>query len=197
MEVKTHVAAANAISLIVFSPPNIKSLAVIVAGASLGGAICDLDVINSETHKFVDFLVLLVGLILIGIFVLNNYYNFGVINYIKSNIPIYEQIPLMLLFLGISFYGMHQPHRSFTHSIIGVISLSSIIYFLNYKIFIPFAIGMVSHICLDILNHRKVRLFYPSKDGFSLKLCYSNGYFNKVLFIICVVFISYKCLMVF
>ena len=55
-------------------------------------------------------------------------YNYGIYTRVKQGI-FYLPIVGLLSILGVSFFGSHQPHRSFLHSILGVIILSSIFFF--------------------------------------------------------------------
>ncbi|MCC8103522.1 MAG: metal-dependent hydrolase [Clostridiales bacterium] len=41
--------------------------------------------------------------------------------------------------------------------------------------------GCLSHLLLDCLNKKPVRLLYPIKTGFCMRLCYADGAANKVL----------------
>lgn len=54
--------------------------------------------------------------------------------------------------------------------------------YLIYKPFsAPLAVAYFSHLVLDVLNKKKIPLFYPLKFGICLKLCYANKKANKVL----------------
>lgn len=62
-------------------------------------------------------------------------------------------------------------HRHFAHSLLGLISFSSGIFLLfGTAILKPFIIGYVSHMFIDLFNHKGEKLFYPSKFGISFKL---------------------------
>ena len=43
----------------------------------------------------------------------------------------------------------------------------------------PFAIAFASHVLLDMMNKKSVRLFYPAKKGFCLKWFYADRLANK------------------
>ncbi len=77
-------------------------------------------------------------------------------------------------------------HRKFIHSLFFALILSFIlkIFFNNY--YIPFLIGFLSHLVLDILTKQGVYLFYPFKfriHGF-IK---TNGIFERVFLVFLVV----------
>lgn len=69
------------------------------------------------------------------------------------------------------------------HSFTALVILTIIVDFIFHDATLPFAIGMLSHILLDLLNMKKVQLFYPLKNKFGLKLCSANGTVNTVIFI--------------
>lgn len=59
-------------------------------------------------------------------------------------------------------------HRGFTHSV----TLATAVTFIN----VPLGIGMFSHIALDLLNYKSIKLFEPFSDKkFALKLCKTNS----------------------
>lgn len=45
----------------------------------------------------------------------------------------------------------------------------------------PFFIGMVSHLVLDLLNRRPLRLLYPLRGGWCLGLCWADGRVDRLL----------------
>ena len=60
-------------------------------------------------------------------------------------------------------------HRGIMHSV----TLSTVATITN----VPFGLGMFSHILLDLLNYKKIKLFAPfSNKKFALKLVKSGGY---------------------
>ena len=46
-----------------------------------------------------------------------------------------------------------------------------------------FSAAMLSHILIDLLNRRNVRLLYPLKKGFCLGICSADGMVNRALFL--------------
>ncbi|MDE6005183.1 MAG: metal-dependent hydrolase [Oscillospiraceae bacterium] len=70
------------------------------------------------------------------------------------------------------------------HSFLALLLLNIAISFICQPFVKYFTIGFLSHLGLDILNKRKLRLLYPRKKGFSLKLCPANGMVNYILFLV-------------
>ena len=46
-----------------------------------------------------------------------------------------------------------------------------------------FAAGFLSHLVIDLLNRKRVHLFYPLGRGVCLNLCSSRGLVNRILFL--------------
>ncbi|MCD7764217.1 MAG: metal-dependent hydrolase [Lachnospiraceae bacterium] len=77
--------------------------------------------------------------------------------------------------------GRISGHRSFSHSFLFFVLMGGAVYQI-YPAFLPgFCIGCLSHLLLDCLNKKPLRLLYPVKKGFCLNLCYADGAANKVL----------------
>ncbi|HRL00173.1 MAG TPA: metal-dependent hydrolase, partial [Trichococcus flocculiformis] len=87
-----------------------------------------------------------------------------------------------VIFLGICIFGKEQPHRSFLHSFLGLALLSMAVYILSPLLVPYFAVAMASHIAIDTLNHKRVKLFYPLPGGIRLGLCSADGIVNDWLF---------------
>lgn len=56
------------------------------------------------------------------------------------------------------------------------------VYILSPLLVPYFAVAMASHIAIDTLNHKRVKLFYPLPGGIRLGLCSANGIVNDWLF---------------
>jgi len=77
-------------------------------------------------------------------------------------------------------------HRGMFHSAIVMLMLSFMVYVFSAKAGIAFGIGYASHLLLDMLNYKGVRIFYPlpyKVKGFMK----TNGLAEQALFIACLV----------
>jgi inner membrane protein len=89
---------------------------------------------------------------------------------------------IAMMFL-ICWFGRKQPHRTFMHSVLGVVLLSVASYLVFTEIWLYMALGMVSHIALDLLNKKRITLLYPlKKPKFALGICTADSAVNTVLF---------------
>ena len=87
-----------------------------------------------------------------------------------------------LLFLIVCIFGKEQPHRSFMHSFLALILLDSAIALVFPKLISYFTIGFLSHLILDSLNKKRLRLLYPLKDGFCIGLFSADGLVNRIFY---------------
>lgn len=179
---KTHLAVGTAVTLFVTQPQNIKELILCLGITSIGSVISDIDASTSESHKKVNNTI---GIAVLATFLcvcIEFIWNVGIGTYFLNNSNSIRLIGGIGIFLIVCAFGKEQPHRSFMHSIPAVISLTGIVYMV-WPIVAPFfAVSMLSHILLDVLNYTNVRLIYPFKWGISLDLCHANGLVNKLLF---------------
>lgn len=79
-------------------------------------------------------------------------------------------------------FGMRQEHRGFMHSITAGAALTACVYAaLSRQHACAFLAGFLSHIALDLMNHKDLKLFWPAKKGLCLHLCVSDGAANRLL----------------
>lgn len=184
MEKKTHVMCANMVSLFFMRPDNISDLLITCGVATIGGLVPDVDLKDSTSDKLFDRLMTsLITIVVMSFFVK---YFFDIDLYCKLKECSYINYLISIcLFIVMAFFGSKSSHRSFTHSILGLIVYSLILsYGFDGNVIIPYFVSHLSHIILDLFNKKGVALFYPSKFRLCFKLCDSNGKVNKFLFIL-------------
>jgi inner membrane protein len=178
---KTHMAVGVGTALTLLQTKDIK---VIIGGtvlALIGSIIVDIDTEKSNGSKLVrEIFATLAIVILLGVF-LKIKYNVNTLGYITSNKSIMQMSPALLLLLVMVVLGKLSTHRTFTHSLIGIVAFTLPIYMLVGSLYIWFLIGYIVHIIADLLNKKNVRLFYPIKGGVSLGLCSADGIVDKIL----------------
>ncbi len=179
---KTHMVVGIAAALTITQPATIPELILSIGGGSFGALISDIDSGTSDSHRDADRITLLTGAIVAGALAMDYFFHAGIVDRILQNSG-YEHIIIgVLLFIGICAFGKEQPHRSFMHSFLALVLLSSALSLILEKAVIYFSIGFLSHLILDVFNKRKLKLFYPSKKGIAFKLCSANGIVNTLLF---------------
>ena len=99
------------------------------------------------------------------------------------------------LFIGLCAFSNKTDHRTFSHSFMGMALFTFSIVLINPMAAGFFLVGYLSHIGLDLLNYRPVKLLYPKKRGFSFRLCYSNSRFSLDLLIFSVIILIIESIM--
>ena len=162
MEKKTHIAVANLITLSIIKPNTVSSLLITVGASTLGALLPDVDLKDSTTDKLFDRLMTsLITIIIMGVLI-NYFFNINIYNKIKEYSNIYNYLISIILFIVMSYLGSKTPHRSFTHSILGLILYTIILYYsFNTNFIIPYFISHLSHIILDLFNMKGITIFYP------------------------------------
>lgn len=156
---KTHitVGVATGLTLAIGYPK--ESQAILIAAAVVGSLIPDLDhprsKINQRVLLFKNKLFKMITYSLMGLVLIYLDY----VLYASGNKTL-RLIGLALILIGIS------RHRGFTHSLLGLILFSSIVYigtmkFNLYEAFIGFAIGYASHLFMDLLTEKGIYLLFP------------------------------------
>lgn len=179
---RTHLAIGTATALWVTKPSDIPSFLICIGVAAVGSVISDIDVKTSTSHRQLNWIMGCAAAIILVAFFAEYKWNIGLLKSFLESGNIMRVVLSFLVFLAVCQFGKHRPHRSFMHSFLGCLILSQIIYFVFPKAAIYFAVAMLSHIALDMLNKKEVGLLYPMRGGFCLKLCSADGIMNRMLF---------------
>ncbi|MCI5655630.1 MAG: metal-dependent hydrolase [Ruminococcus sp.] len=181
---KTHFAVGIASSLMFTQPKTLQDVILAVGIGGIGALISDIDVDTSDSHKYANKIIAVSILIIIAVFAAEQIWSVGIIKQIISDSN-YARIAIgTILFIAICAFGKQQPHRSFMHSILGLILLTASIGMIWQDLIPYFAIGFASHLIIDMFNFKKVRLFYPFKGGIALKLFHAHGLANSLFFLV-------------
>lgn len=158
----THIAVGTAAAVTILKPDNIKESLVGLSLAIVGSLISDIDCETSTASMVAIkvFNVLTTMLLFIGVslYYLNMSFSIESI----KNILSYEQLQLvsaLLIFILFIIIGMFTRHRTFTHSVEGILIYSGCIFSIFGKNGCYFIIGMVLHIGVDIFNMKPVKIF--------------------------------------
>ena len=182
MTANTHMSVAMASTLLITKPQSIKELALCLGVASVGAVISDIDVSTSESHEALNKILRIVTIALIFLVFVEYKWSVGIISSFKNNSNILRLILGISGFLIICIFGKSQPHRSFMHSALAVVLLSISTYVIFPEAVKYLIISISSHILIDMLNKKKVRILYPLPGGISLNLCPAQGFVNNIIF---------------
>lgn len=192
MDGNTHMAVGIASAFLVLQPKtDVKEIILGTTLAIVGSLVSDIDVHTSKANKVINKITWILGFASIFSLIFDYFFNLGVYTDILNNIFIMRKLVAVSLFSVIIVFAKMTPHRSFSHSIIGVLAFYIPVTFIFGEMSLYFLIGIISHIVIDLFNKKKVQLFYPLKKGFCFRWCYADGFVNKALFFVSVAYISY------
>lgn len=206
---KTHMAVGLAASsLLLQHPKNRMEFGVFLGFAVIGSLMPDVDQKQSTLGHVINVVMisLLAGLIalkFIGFlpqyteFIQSNSFLNGVFQAVTEDIlalsNAFTIIGSILIIISV-IAARGTGHRHFAHSFLGLMSFSLGIFLLfGWWLLKPFLIGYISHMLIDLLNHKDEKLFFPLKFGVSFKLVRTGGEFDHTLaFIAMAIFLAFN-----
>ena len=178
---KTHIATGIAASLVILQPTTLGGLFAAVIGGAVGGDVCDIDCKPTDYVRDALHGRVIVSTI-VSVMLLADYLSgAGLCASVASNVGPGMALGIISLITA-GILGYISKHRSFAHSILGLVWMTASMWLVCPMLAPSFAIGFVSHIALDLLNKKKIQLLYPLRLGaLSLGLCRADGLANRVL----------------
>ena len=171
-------------------PETVAEALPVIAGGALGCLICDLDCENksekSESSHWRVVMMLVAAAALIEDYLLDAgmWRTLG-----QAGASLWSpsvQIGQYLWFAGLAgfiitcVFASGSGHRGFSHSLLALALETIFLWLVFPATAMPFAIAFVSHVLLDMMNKRSVRLFYPAKKGMCLGWFYADKLADKV-----------------
>lgn len=179
----THIAAGISAALILIRPQGLLPVASTALLATCGAVISDIDADRSWSKKKADVIVS-ISAATVAAFVMIAAVSAEPSDMIRSigAAKIIGKLAAWILAVFLCSLGMKQEHRRFMHSLAAGAMLTVYVYrvFSRESAF-AFLVGFLSHLALDLLNHKDMQLFWPIKKGICLHACASDGIINKVL----------------
>ncbi len=178
---KTHAAAGVATALLFSNSTGIVGVGLSAAFGCIGALLPDVDSKNSIANKKLDFVIKVTALASVAIaallFIVHGR-SMEVASANKINSSALVKVIAFISLLCISFIGSKTPHRSFTHSLEFTALTTLCVYFIYSKAALPFAIGILSHLALDLLNKKKLSLVWCLRIRAGFGLVPANGQTN-------------------
>jgi inner membrane protein len=194
---KTHMAVGLAASsLLLQHPKNRTEFGVFLGFAVIGSLMPDVDQKQSTLGHFINVIMMsilsaLITIKIIGIlpqyssYIKDNLFLGGIFQAVKGDIlamsNFFNIIGCLIIIINVIIARI-TGHRKFAHSFLGLISFSIGIFLLfGMAILKPFFIGYVSHMLIDLFNHKEEKLFFPSKFGVCMNLIRTGGSIDHAL----------------
>ncbi len=174
---KTHIAVGIATALALVQPHTPADCLLTLCGGAVGGLLCDVECREKKNDSPLPWLIAFLLMLLTVI--LDSALHLGICHTLVTERASRASMGLLIVVLC-CVKGHFSPHRDFTHSLL----FTAFLTFGSFQIHPFFGLGMasgsLSHLALDVTNRRPLRLFYPLKHGFCLRLFYADRLANKV-----------------
>ena len=178
---KTHLTIGVAAAIAAAQPSTVPECLAAVAAGAIGGVICDIDTLRNDGNNDSIAVQLTAAATAACIFAVDWWQNMGLCASTLALDRNRLSIGAIALF-ALWIIGFFSSHRGFTHSIAAGALFSQAVWMLCPALAVPFAAAYASHIFLDLLNKKGVRLLFPMKGGVHFDLFYSDRTANDLLF---------------
>ena len=169
-----------AAALAVVQPTTPGACVAALVGGALGSLVPDIDVRRSARRREV-MRTSLVALVAVALVLAYDYRTqAGLCMQVVEGVG-WRLVAGVLTFCGLVAFGATTRHRTFTHSLVALCAWSAALRQICEPLVLPFAVAMASHLILDVLNKKGVRLLWPLRCDVCLGLCRSNGVADAVV----------------
>lgn len=180
MLAKAHVTVGMAAAFTLMRPETVAEALPVITGGALGCLICDLDCeVKAEKTESSHWRVVMAA-VAVAALIEDNLLDAGMWKSLGNN-------GLYLWFLGLVLFALTgafasvSSHRGFSHSLLAMVLFTGSLWLVFPAAALPFAIAFASHIVLDLMNKKSLRLLYPMEKGFKLGWFYADRFANKAL----------------
>lgn len=172
---RTHVAVGVAAALVAAGPEaGLPALALAAGGGAVGATLPDLDV-RDPAHPHRDRLARVATAALLVAGVGADAATGGTLLRAATAAGAAPLALGALALAGLLCATRLSSHRAFSHSLLALVGYAAAVWLVAAPIAPSVALGFASHLALDTLNHRAVRLLWPLRDGAALGLCRTGG----------------------
>lgn len=179
---KTHLVLGESAALLLLQPASLKEITLCMGAAAVGSAICDIDVTSSKSHRELTRILTIAAIAAVGAVLVEATMQVGILSMLQRQVTLWKAVCGGGMLLLICAVGMRLPHRTLMHSLPCWLVVTAILRQTAPPLADAFSVAMLSHILLDLLNHKPVYLLYPLKKGLCLDLCPADGKVDYMLF---------------
>ena len=179
MMAKAHITVGMAAAFTAVMPDSIPAALPVITGASLGCLICDIDCETRAERSDSSRWRIMMALVAAAALIEDHLLDAGMWRSVTQNGPYMCFVGLAGFMIIGTFAGVSR-HRGFSHSLLALALETLCMWLMIPAAAMPFAIAFTSHLVLDLMNKRPVRLFYPAKKRFCLGWFYSDRLANRL-----------------
>ena len=178
---KTHFVVGVSLALAIMPPSDLKGLIAGCVAAGIGSVVSDVDCVTSNAGQEAVKASAACVIMAICAYFADSYFKTGIFESLVDRGSQNATLMAVLAFVLLCAFGMLTSHRSFLHSIAGGMLLTLCTYFILPDAWKYFAAGCASHLALDLLNRKGIRLFFPLHKTYCLGWFKANGLVNRIL----------------
>ena len=179
MLAKAHIAVGMAAAFSIVRPETVAEALPVIAGGALGCLICDLDCENKSEKSDSSRWRAVMALVAAAALIEDHLLDAGMWRSLGQNGQ-YLWFAGLAGFVITCVFAGGSGHRGFSHSLLAMGLETLCLWLVFPAVVVPFSIAFASHVLLDMMNKRSVRLFYPAKKGLCLGWFYADRLANKV-----------------
>ena len=172
---RTHLAIGAAAALLAVGPDaTVTTLALAAACGATGATLPDLDV-RDTAHPWRERLIRTgAAALLVGALVLDAVNGASLARAVVARGAGALALGAVGL-VALACAARLSNHRSFSHSLLALVGFAAATWLVCPPLAPYVALGFATHLVLDALTYRGLRLFWPSRHGFSARLCHTGG----------------------
>lgn len=172
---KTHLAVGAAAALLAAGPgAPVSTLALAAACGAVGATLPDLDV-RDTSHPWRERIVRTGAAALLAGAALLDAANGGAVLHEAVAHGLGPLAVGLVALAGLICAARLSTHRGFSHSLLALAGCAGATYLVCPPLAPYAALGFATHLALDALTYRGLRLFWPLRRGLSLRLCHTGG----------------------
>ena len=179
MLAKAHIAVGMAAAFSIMRPETVAEALPVIAGGALGCLICDLDCENKSEKSDSSRWRAVMALVAAAALIEDHLLDAGMWRSLGQSGQ-YLWFAGLAGFVITCVFAGGSGHRGFSHSLLAMGLEAACLWLIFPAVAVPFAAAFASHVILDMMNKRSVRLFYPAKKGICLGWFYADRLANKV-----------------
>ena len=186
MDGKTHALVGAATAVVLTQPMNLADILFASSVGALGGLYCDVDIDNSIGSKILHEVLLVVsfGIAIIAGLVLTN--NLPQMDFILNDHGLRRRLLVIACLIILATLGSNTPHRMVTHSLEFILLTSTVSILISNSFAVLFLFGQLSHVVLDVLNKKPVKLSLLAGLNLCFGVCKSSGKLSNLFAILAV-----------
>ena len=173
MMAKAHITVGMAAAFTAAMPDSVAASLPVITGAAIGCLICDIDCEAKAERNDSSRWRIVMAAVAAAALIEDHLLDAGMWRTLSETGPVIRFAGLAGFMLTCTFAGIAS-HRGFAHSFMALALETLFMWMLFPAAAMPFAVAFASHIALDLMNKRSLRLFYPAKKGVCLRWFYAD-----------------------